>query len=155
MFFNRFLIYFFSKFINYDSISYLLPVSVKSLVIDKNRVLLIKNERNEWDLPGGKVQKNESPLETLNREIKEELNLSIKNSKILCLNSYTFRKQQIFIAIYISEIQGNNYIKTSSEIFNYDFFNQENLKNLKLTDWSKEALNFYFHKEANINNDWN
>lgn len=153
MFFNRFLIYFFSKFINYDSISYLLPVSVKSLVIDKNRVLLIKNERNEWDLPGGKVQKNESPLETLNREIKEELNLSIKNSKILCLNSYTFRKQQIFIAIYISEIQGNNYIKTSSEIFNYDFFNQENLKNLKLTDWSKEALNFYFHKEANINND--
>lgn len=153
MFFKRFLIYFFSRFINYDSISYLLPVSVKSLVLDNNRVLLIKNERNEWDLPGGKIQKNESPLEALNRETKEELNITLNNSKVLCLNSYNFREQQIIVAIYISEIHGNSPIKASSEIFNYDFFTQENLKNLKLTDWSKEALNVYFNKDFSINKD--
>ena len=31
-----------------------LPVSVKGVVVDNDRVLLLLNERGQWDLPGGR-----------------------------------------------------------------------------------------------------
>ena len=54
--FYRLLIYFFSRFIKTDHISDKFPVSIKAIIIDDNKVLCLKNERNEWDLPGGKIE---------------------------------------------------------------------------------------------------
>ena len=49
------------------------PVSVKGVVIDScDRVLLLKNERDEWELPGGRVEIGESPEDCVAREIGEE-----------------------------------------------------------------------------------
>jgi hypothetical protein len=33
---------------------HLFPVSVKGVVVRDGRVLLLRNERDEWELPGGK-----------------------------------------------------------------------------------------------------
>ena len=77
----RLLIYFFSRFIKTDDISDKFPVSVKAIIIDDNKVLCLKNERNEWDFAGGKINFNEGVEESLKREVKEEVNLEIKNLK--------------------------------------------------------------------------
>ena len=34
------------------------PVSVKGVVVRANRVLLLRNERDEWELPGGRLMHN-------------------------------------------------------------------------------------------------
>jgi len=44
---------------------------------------------NTWGLVGGKVEKNESVLQGLVREIKEELGGEIKGAKILPIEQYT------------------------------------------------------------------
>ena len=80
-------------FINFDSISDKFPVSVKSLIFDDNRYLLLKNERDEWDIPGGKIENNHNVIETLFREVKEELNIKIDDHNILLAKKYLFRKQ--------------------------------------------------------------
>ncbi|MBV9487413.1 MAG: NUDIX domain-containing protein [Frankiaceae bacterium] len=49
------------------------PVSVKGIVIVDGRVLLLKNERDEWELPGGKIELGESPEECVAREVEEEV----------------------------------------------------------------------------------
>jgi 8-oxo-dGTP pyrophosphatase MutT (NUDIX family) len=149
MIFKRVLIYLLSNFINFDSISERFPVSVKSILIDDQRVLLIKNERDEWDLPGGKIEKNDNVIETLIREVKEELNITIDNYTILLAKKYLFRKQEIIVITYYSKITKDDPIKLSFENIEYQFFSYNKLNELKLTPWAKESLDEFKNKNKN------
>ena len=56
---------------------------VKVFLINHNNELLVCNSNNEYHLPGGHVEQNESLIDTLNREIEEETGivLNINNIK--------------------------------------------------------------------------
>ena len=53
------------------------PISVKGVLIDRDRVLLLLNERGEWDLPGGRPDAGEDHRVALEREVREETGLAI------------------------------------------------------------------------------
>ena len=54
-------------------------VSIKGvLVAPDGRVVLLQNERDEWELPGGQIELGESPAQCLAREIQEELCLQVE-----------------------------------------------------------------------------
>jgi 8-oxo-dGTP pyrophosphatase MutT (NUDIX family) len=65
------------------------PVSVKGVVIRDGKVVLLRNERDEWELPGGKLELSESPERCLARELEEELGLAIELESILDSWIYT------------------------------------------------------------------
>jgi len=71
-----------------DNDAYRFPVSVKGVVIRGGKVILLGNERDEWELPGGKLELSESPEQCLTREIAEELRLEIVPESIL--NSWIY-----------------------------------------------------------------
>lgn len=54
------------------------------LVVIKNRKLLLAFSKNKqaFYLPGGKVDHNETAIEALLREIKEELNVELQESRL-------------------------------------------------------------------------
>jgi 8-oxo-dGTP diphosphatase len=54
------------------------PISVKAVVIDQDRVLLLLNERGEWDLPGGRPDPGEDHRAALEREVREETGLVVE-----------------------------------------------------------------------------
>ncbi len=61
-----------------DNDAYRFPVSVKGIVMRGDDVVLVKNRRDEWELPGGKLELGEAPEPCVGREIEEELGLAVE-----------------------------------------------------------------------------
>ena len=72
-----------------DNQAYRFPVSVKGVILRHGRVVLLENERDEWELPGGKLEPTESPETCVVREISEELGLSVTPERLLDSWVYT------------------------------------------------------------------
>lgn len=58
-------------------------VSMKGVVLQDGNVLLLRKITGEWDLPGGRLNIQETPKQCLIREIHEETGLSVKPGKLL------------------------------------------------------------------------
>ncbi|MBM3545512.1 MAG: NUDIX domain-containing protein [Alphaproteobacteria bacterium] len=56
----------------------MMPVSVKAVILEGERVLLLANDRGEWELPGGRIDPGESETQALAREIEEELGVTAR-----------------------------------------------------------------------------
>ena len=116
------------------------PVSVKAIIIDNNRVLCLKNERNEWDFPGGKITFNEDIEDSLKREVLEETNLNIKNLNILKPLNLIFNDVAVFVLLYKAEISCNSPILISYEHSEYNFFSKSEIKNLNMVQDYKNLI---------------
>lgn len=75
------------------------PVSIKGVVIRDDRVLLLKNERDEWELPGGRIEVGESPEECVAREIHEETGWPVTTGPIL--DSWMFHIESVGARVFI------------------------------------------------------
>lgn len=63
-------------------------VSAGCLFFDKQKRLLVVNPtyKEKWEIPGGAVEKNESPMAAVIREVKEEIGLALKPERLLCVD---------------------------------------------------------------------
>jgi 8-oxo-dGTP pyrophosphatase MutT (NUDIX family) len=138
--FYRLLIYLFSKLIKTDELSDKFPISIKAIIIDDNKVLCLKNERNEWDFPGGKINFNEDVEECLIREIKEETNLSVNNLNILKPLNLKFNAVSVFVLLYSATISCDSSIIISYEHSEYNFFSKAEIKNLNIPHYYKNLI---------------
>ncbi len=79
------------------------PVSIKAVLrAPSGELVLMLNERDEWELPGGRIEPGELPRECLAREIDEELGLRVEVDASP-LDAYLFEVipgKQVFICTY-------------------------------------------------------
>jgi 8-oxo-dGTP pyrophosphatase MutT (NUDIX family) len=68
------------------------PVSVKGVAVQDGKVLLLENERNEWELPGGKLELGEDPPDCVVREISEETGWQVTAGPLLDCWQYHIRQ---------------------------------------------------------------
>src|SRR5215472_5659127 len=59
------------------------PVSIKGVLLEPGGVVLLENERDEWELPGGRLETGEDPATCLVREFAEELGIAVAVKSIL------------------------------------------------------------------------
>ena len=67
------------------------------LIIKNDQVALIKKARGGYtgllDLPGGGIEHNETPIEALHRELKEEAGVTVIKEELIIATSRTFKWQ--------------------------------------------------------------
>lgn len=66
------------------------------VVINDNKVLLIKHNKGHWDFPKGHIEENETEMQTAIREVKEETNIDVQiiSDKRYMIN-YTLEEKNI------------------------------------------------------------
>jgi 8-oxo-dGTP diphosphatase len=72
---------------------------------------------NQWEFPGGKVERHEGPYQALLREAREELSIKIKSSEFLM--QYFFSYKDLFVHLYVwlvKEFEGNVYANEDQEL---------------------------------------
>ena len=97
---------------------------------EKEILLLNPNYKERWILPGGIVEKNESPREAAIRETKEEIALNVKNIKLVCINyipDSSFKGDSINFIFYggvLLKEQVNSIKLQKSELLGSNFFDK-------------------------------
>lgn len=56
-------------------------VTVKAIIENKSQILMVRDQKRSWELPGGKVEFGEHPIDALKRELAEELDAQKINIK--------------------------------------------------------------------------
>jgi len=81
-----------------------------AVVIDKGKYLCTQRTRSElsyitehWEFPGGKIEDGEDPKHTLEREIKEEMDWSIKVGRCLGTIEHEYPDFSITLTAYECE----------------------------------------------------
>ena len=125
------------------------PVSIKGVISKGGKILLLKNERNEWELPGGKMEKDERIETCLVREIKEELSLS---SEILWpLNNWVYFVNGIYIVIITYGLKCTNEEEVpliSGEHKELFLFDADEIADLNMPDGYKKSIEIFLSKTS-------
>ncbi len=89
---------------------------VAGVIINNNNKVLIskrpegKHLSNLWEFPGGKIKKGETPEKALERELKEELDISINTDKLkpITFASHSYKEFHLLMPLFLCEQWGGN-----------------------------------------------
>ncbi len=116
------------------------PVSVKGVIFLGRRVVLLRNEREEWELPGGRLEAGEEPTGCLVREVHEELGVEVAVEAILDCWRYEVRGGEVVIVTYGCRPLAETRLAISAEHQALGMFGVDELAALRMPEGYKRSI---------------
>ena len=121
------------------------PVSVKGVCVRDGRVLLLRNEREEWELPGGKLELGEDPAACVGREISEETGWAVRVGPILDSWQYHIRDGvDVLIVPYGCFVDDDSPITVSTEHKEARLFAGDEIAGRPMPDEYRRSVHDWF-----------
>lgn len=107
-----------------------------AIIINNNKILLTQRGygeyKDKWEFPGGKIEENETKEETIIREIKEELDATIKIEKFLTKVEYDYTSFYLKMNVFIASLTSSRLLFKEHE--SYKWIDVSELNNLDALD---------------------
>lgn len=128
--------------------TYRVPISCKGIVVEDGAVWLRKNERNEWELPGGKLDEGEQPEQTVERELLEELGFktqvkSLAKAHLYTINVSADENRGVLVLCYVCDLikkVGSFELEGEAGKASFQKFPLEEITALNMPSFYKEAI---------------
>ena len=137
-------------------------VDVRGAVFKEQKILLVKEKADGgWTLPGGWADPNETPSESVEREVFEESGYRVKAYKIAAIFDRTKQKHtppypyHVYKLFFMCKLIGGTK-KNSLETDGIEFFDLENIPSLSDARVKIQQINrmFEFHKNPSLQTDF-
>ena len=121
------------------------PVSVKGVAVQAGKVLLLENERAEWELPGGKLELGEDPADCVVREISEESGWDVTAGSLLdCWQYHIGPGRDVLIITYGVHVLSTESPVVSNEHKRAGLFTAVQVPDLTMPDGYKRSIATWF-----------
>ena len=137
------------KIISYFMKHMKIEVGVAGIVRKGDKVLLTRRSKaivdgGRWCLPGGHVRKWERAEKAVEREVKEEIGLKVKKSKLLFVHEEFAKRLNLHAVVFVYLIEANGKGKNNWEVSDLKWFDKKEINKLDLAFTHKEILNKFF-----------
>jgi ADP-ribose pyrophosphatase YjhB (NUDIX family) len=117
------------------------PVSIKGVLVEAGRVVLLENERDEWELPGGRLEPGEAPETCLAREFAEELGAAVEAARIIdCWLYEVLPQREVVIITYGVKRRDEGELRISDEHRRVGFFTLHEIEALPIPEGYRRSI---------------
>jgi 8-oxo-dGTP pyrophosphatase MutT (NUDIX family) len=135
-------------------------VGVEFWIFNNKKVLMtkrspLKSHPGQWEVPGGCSQAGETSFDTLVREAKEEVNITVKDNDFKLVGTQMYKKQ--FVDVYKSnvEVDVNNIILQEEEVSDVKFVSKEEFLKMGANDEIVQSVyNRYNNLKDELDKEW-
>ena len=118
------------------------PVSVKAALRCGERWVLLRNDRDEWELPGGRVDASDETLEAvLVRECREELGIDVEVGALV--DAFLFEvipRHRVTIVCFAAVVDASAEMVISDEHQDVGLFDSAQLNEIALPAGYRQAI---------------
>lgn len=125
-------------------------IVVATVVLHRNKVLLLQRSKTEeilpglWELPSGKRKNLESFIQTIKREVKEETGLRVGVIDPISTFEYIIEKSEMIKDTtqinYLVKVKGPSKVKISKEHQKFAWVKKKDLFRYKITKEIKKVI---------------
>jgi 8-oxo-dGTP diphosphatase len=124
--------------------------TVKGLFERNGSILLVKDHKGVWELPGGRIEDREKPHEALKRELNEELGLNeVRIGKKI--HTWSFESENdgnaysFTVLVFICNTSEEE-IKEHDEYTEYRWIPISEIDSLNMRDGYKKSINLFLRE---------